>query len=734
MRLPESARGGSAVTGVTLRRDAATFTLESGRLCPLAPVGGRVIAAVFNGRGRVSYKPPTRVEQEQQKRVLRSDSLEQYFSTLFLLFADSTAMELGLASPPEAGPAERDVAGIARQGLGYSSNRGKRYFDPHFMLALLNGETVEWFSAVIGGTAGGPLVFRIDPYEVEEVTLSVAKSGESMQDNRAVLVNQAHRLGDYAAGRPPHDWKQRFSIHRYVVDATIGKDLKTFRASTAMELDWVGQEQEWFSFWLDPLMKVDSVTWPGEYAVVARSKDTPVLWVKRPAAAGSGLPPLSVHYHADLFMAAGPWLVMKTSSGWYPSTDVGYGAPMTAYFDLTFHTPRGFSFASVGDKLSIDTTGEVVNSHWRTPNVSAHASFNFGKFETFETTDARNLPVTVLINQEAHDRPGGPMGNRMFTGMRQSNMKETVGQDVALSLNFFRDAFGAPVANRFYATEIYGFHGQAFPGLIHFSFLTYQGFMLAKGEDEAFRAHEMAHQWWGLGVTPQSYRDAWISEGFAEFAGWWYTEAILRDSVALGKIIKKSKDELMLRRRQAGPLALGTRLADGDTPQDYSLIVYQKGAWVLRMLRFLMLDPGAAGEEPFRRMIKDFYESYRGLPASTEDFQDLVSRHFRAPMDWFFNSWFYGTGIPTYEWSHTTAESGGKYTWKLHVTQKGVADDFAMIVPVHFYFRDGGDATLRVLVKGPSTDFSGAIPGRPERVVFNESDAVLAEVKEVDWR
>jgi aminopeptidase N len=234
--------------------------------------------------------------------------------------------------------------------------------------------------------------------------------------------------------------------------------------------------------------------------------------------------------------------------------------------------------------------------------------------------------------------------------------------------------------------------------------------------------------------VPQSYRDAWISEGFAEFAGWWYTESILDDSAAVRKIMKKSKDALMLRRRQAGPLWLGTRLAEGDMPQDYSLIVYQKGAWVVRMLRYLMFDPDSAGEQPFRRMIKDFYEQYRGSQASTQDFQDVVARHFGTQMDWFFNSWVYGTGIPTYEWSQTTVQEGGKNRWKLHVNQKDVPDDFTMIVPVHLFFPTGQDGWTRALVKGPSTDFTVEVPAKPSRVVFNENDAVLADVKEGRWR
>ena len=470
--------------------------------------------------------------------------------------------------------------------------------------------------------------------------------------------------------------------------------------------------------------------------MVTHTKDNPYLWMRRPVSVGP-LPALVLYYHGDLIQADGLFLDLKTSNGWYPSTGLGYGSPVTASFDLTFHTPKKYAFASIGDRVAADTAGDVVTTRWVTKDPTMHASFNIGTFDTYDVKDPRGLPVTVFVNQEAHNQiPPAYQGRsgQIVVIPRQAHMKESVGEDVALALNFFRDAFGEPPAHRFYATEISGGHGQSFPGLIHFSWVTYQGFLLAKGEDEVFRSHEMAHQWWGLGVNPASYRDAWLSEGFAEFAGWWYAEAVVRDSTAMSRILQKSKDALMLRRRAAGPIWLGTRLIGGDVPQDYSLIVYQKGAWVLRMLRYLTLDPDSAGEQPFRLMLRDFYESFRGTQASTADFQDVVQRHVRAPMDWFFNSWVYGTGIPTYVWSQTTEQGGGKATWKLRVTQREVPDDFTMIVPVHLYFRDGRNALLRVMVKGPSTDYSAEVPEKPARVIFNESDAVLAEVKEESWR
>ena len=130
--------------------------------------------------------------------------------------------------------------------------------------------------------------------------------------------------------------------------------------------------------------------------------------------------------------------------------------------------------------------------------------------------------MTVLVNAEAHRAI-----SQVFISARQP--EEFVGADIANSLSFFTQMFGPPLFHQYYATEIPYYHGEAFPGLIHLTWTTFLGFY-EDGRDEIFRAHEMAHQWWGIGVEPATYRDAWLSEGFSDFAGMWYMQTVLRDN------------------------------------------------------------------------------------------------------------------------------------------------------------------------------------------------------------
>ena len=65
--------------------------------------------------------------------------------------------------------------------------------------------------------------------------------------------------------------------------------------------------------------------------------------------------------------------------------------------------------------------------------------------------------------------------------------------------------------------------------MVHLSWVTFQQ-TDQQGEDEVFRAHEVAHQWWGVGVDFTSYHDQWLSEGFSDFSGLWYLQTVRKDN------------------------------------------------------------------------------------------------------------------------------------------------------------------------------------------------------------
>jgi aminopeptidase N len=187
----------------------------------------------------------------------------------------------------------------------------------------------------------------------------------------------------------------------------------------------------------------------------------------------------------------------------------------------------------------------------------------------------------------------------------------------------------------------------------------------------------------------------------------------------------------------AGPISLGRRLASSLSPIDYSLLVYEKGAFVLHMIRMLMYDYGENNDHAFRAMMQDFVRTYRGRSASTDDFRRTVEKHIGGDLGWFFDQWVHGTAIPTYRYAYRT-ERGveGLTALKLRVRQTVKPDvPFKMIVPAMFEFEDGTTHIVRLPVMEPEHEFSFDLPAGLvlEDVILNHANAVLAEVEREGW-
>ena len=194
---------------------------------------------------------------------------------------------------------------------------------------------------------------------------------------------------------------------------------------------------------------------------------------------------------------------------------------------------------------------------------------------------------------------------------------------------------------------------------------------------------------------------------------------------------------IQLRGTDPGPIHLGYRVfaTRDDDLNDYQTIIYQKGAWVVHMLRILTLDLKTMNEDRFTGIMKDFYRKYEGRRASTEDFRRVVERHTNTDMGWFFDQFVYGAEIPTYRVAHKVEKTAdGQYRVKLRVRQEGVPESFQMYVPVTLALGKKQAARFRVRVAGPFTELElPPVPVEPKKVVFNDLEGVLAEVKTAGW-
>lgn len=722
------------VKDLVLRRDVAQFTLAEGTLSLLSSAGGRTVGMAFRGRGTFSFSPPTPIEQDRLARFQKSRALDTPIDGLVLLFADSTLPELerrwhfGAGAPPDG------MRGLVREALERLGDDDQKTFDPDLMAAFLNGDASDLFYAYIKRTDGGPLMFMLNPFEFEGVTLSNPQPRASWSKWPEVICRFPRR------GTPPVGvTSERFGtawISHYRLDVTLtstGSGDLAFATGAALDITTASPAGPWVPFVLFPKLVVDSARWDGGApATVFKAKDAAQLWVRLDRRLQPGeTRRLLLSYHGDLIDRYGDFFFMKSSIAWYPLSLEGRSY---ATFDITYHTPSHYRLASVGDRTDSTVAGRVLTTRWVAAQPIRNASFNLGVFENYAVTEAGIPPVTVLVSEQAHRELAKVLREQGVILMQQRKMKETVGTDVAQSLKFFQHVYGAAPVKQFSVTEIPYLHGEAFPGLVNLSWATFQQ-TAQQGEDEVFRAHEVAHQWWGIGVDFATYHDQWLSEGFSDFSGLWYLQTARKDNEKYFGQLRRWRANIFQHKTEPSPIWLGYRVSTSKDETGYQVIVYQKGAWILHMLRILMLDLRTMNEDRFTGMMQDYYRTYSGGRASTADFQGVVERHMGESMDWFFKQWVYGTDLPTYRVAYRTEPAGnGQYRVKLRVVQEDVPDDFQMWVPVALDLGEHRTARVRVSVSGRSSEIElPLMPGEPKSLRFNDLEGVLGEVKMVGW-
>ena len=189
----------------------------------------------------------------------------------------------------------------------------------------------------------------------------------------------------------------------------------------------------------------------------------------------------------------------------------------------------------------------------------------------------------------------------------------------------------------------------------------------------------------------------------------------------------------------AGPISDGWRLATWRNPEAAQAMIYDKGAWVVQMLRTLMRDPKAKPpDERFIATMKDFVSTYAGKNPSTRDFQTVVERHMsptmdlerNGKMDWFFRQWVDGTEIPRLSAKIDVQDlGGGQYKLVGSAKQEAVSDDFFGFLPIYIEFDKSAFVRLGLIsFHGAATvpiDTTVSLPKKPRRVVGNAMNDVL---------
>jgi aminopeptidase N len=199
-------------------------------------------------------------------------------------------------------------------------------------------------------------------------------------------------------------------------------------------------------------------------------------------------------------------------------------------------------------------------------------------------------------------------------------------------------------------------------------------------DNEEVIAHELAHQWWGDALTPQSFTDIWLNEGFATYFDALFTEYKYGEEAFL-----KRMDDFFNLLLSDGSLAYP--IYDPLPQYLFGRAVYMKGAWVLHMLRLNV------GDQIFEQIIKRYYETYSYLNVNTEVFMNIIQSVSGKSFEVFFDQWLYYSGMPILlgSWDQQNnlvqltinqEQSEPVYQFDLEVMIEGISDDTLVIIPV----------------------------------------------------
>ncbi|MEP7146489.1 MAG: M1 family metallopeptidase [bacterium] len=240
--------------------------------------------------------------------------------------------------------------------------------------------------------------------------------------------------------------------------------------------------------------------------------------------------------------------------------------------------------------------------------------------------------------------------------------------------------------------------------------------------------HELVHQWFGDLITPMTWSDIWLNEGFATF-----NEAIWRESQSgyaeyKTNILKEAATYLS---KNPG-WAIYEKSWNVSEPDDSILfnadITYSKAGCVLHLLRYVL------GDSVFFRSMDAYTNNpdFKYGNITTSDFINFISRISGRNLDWFFDEWVYKPNHPVYQ-NNYNIESTGSGKWKINYTLNQIQKNtgfFKMPVELKIYFKDKMDTVIKVNNDYNFQTFNLEFDDEPRKVSFDPNNQiVLKEVK-----
>ena len=766
------------VRDLSLIKEDLKLYFTEGYLIFSKPVNGERVSAVFSadvegGDGEVLLLPPYRGERASLARFAKTPNLDEHLHEAVLVFTDGSAQTLldaiahgGGRKVPELGPllAQQWSPALANIEAGFVLRLVEDLLTPPaqrpgLLFGALAGKTLGNFDVSYDSRSADQIMVGRpaeshgrDTYEIWTSFPSRGRRTGSMKEPPAAVTEKAFQI-DAALDA---DLALKATVHATLQAGATGLRTLTFEAAHAIQIDSArvdGQPAE--------VLFGDSVR-----GAPADTDNGPFLVIPASELAPGTAHQVEFEEHGSVISPAGNDVYFVAArANWYPRAGIGL-----ARYDLTFRYPKRLTLVAAGDMTEDRTDGDFRITRWVTPVPIRLAGFNLGDYVKAEGVEGsgntsgvrvevygnRRLEfalqgtgtpiepppqVTRLPRRGIPRRPNLPVGPP--PPPNPLARLQAVAGDVSSAMQFFSGLFGPPALKNLTVSPIPGEFGQGFPGLVYLSTLAYLDPSQRPENDRNERAqvffsdlitaHEVAHQWWGNVVMPAGYQDEWLSEAVANYSALLYLET-KNGAKAMEDVLEGFRDILVTRNAKgattesAGPITWGFRLESSGNPAARDVITYDKGAWVLHMLRRRM------GDGPFLKMLAELRRRYDARTVSTAQFQALVkefapARTAATPalnVDEFFDNWVYSTGIPELKLDYSVKGAAPAVRISGSIAQSGVDDDFSIQAPVEIQFAKGAPRTIWVQTSNQGATFSATLKETPLKVSIPAGREVLA--------
>jgi Peptidase family M1 domain/Peptidase M1 N-terminal domain len=338
------------------------------------------------------------------------------------------------------------------------------------------------------------------------------------------------------------------------------------------------------------------------------------------------------HFRVEVAYGGQPEAQLSTVApvpvGWQMADQVSYvtGQPdgASAWFPVNENPSDKATYSIAlevpGDKVGLANgrlaTSEVLPSgrkrfQWEMeqPMASHLATAHVGDYQSWQQEGPRGLPMAF------------------YAPANLAGKAEKVFSDTPKMIGFFEERFGPYPFDQYGAVMVDAdLDGVA----LESQTLPYFGRELFRGsrDPEALRAHELAHQWFGNSVTPESWKDIWLNEGFATYAEWMWMAA---DDP------ERLQDQCDSAAARLGP---HSPILDPHSSEVFHKHQYVKGALTLHALRKKI------GDDAFFQTLRGYTEQHRDGNVSTADFVDAAQQTSGMDLKEFFADWLEGVSLP----------------------------------------------------------------------------------------